>query len=386
MTRYILTLFLFTLALHSYGQAQTSDVSCLFGELVVVDPIPEHQVLSGVKSGNIGAVKTLLLKGSSDVDTFVSSQLRSLDGVMTWFWLREFAYARYDTPDVAEIFCHMVIMELGYCSLLLQIEDHYFAFYSTNPLNHNYRLTVTNNTYYTDFRRDASDFEWIDVSLNSENIVSKCKSLEFTKWQDFPVDSIKITDSIKIGEAFIPITFYADRTILDLIERIPKYSNYCKYIDGLNSTLFLESISRSFKMAFVEAHTEERITALLKYCQSFEYRDDQSIYNRNLLLSPEQIYFYEYSDCDDRAILFSFLFREIIGSEIVLVEYSQPGHLNVGVSKSYLPGYSGTSIITYNDKEYVIVDPTSKGSGFGWINPLLDSSTAEVIVCSSLSN
>ena len=98
----------------------------------------------------------------------------------------------------------------------------------------------------------------------------------------------------------------------------------------------------------------EAVNFLLRLVQlSFDYKTDQDQFDREKYMIPDEIFFYEYSDCDDRSIFFATLIRDILGLDVVGLRYSR--HLAVA---------DGFSSIVEGDfhmsdgKKYMVADPT----------------------------
>ncbi|MDR3296686.1 MAG: hypothetical protein LBS94_00425, partial [Prevotellaceae bacterium] len=83
----------------------------------------------------------------------------------------------------------------------------------------------------------------------------------------------------------------------------------------------------------------------------------------------------DYSDCDDRAILFAQLVRRLLGMPVVLVYY--PGvHLAAAVHFDN-PAASGDYILV-DSKKYLICDPTYSNADIGMAMPQLRETAVEV--------
>jgi len=75
--------------------------------------------------------------------------------------------------------------------------------------------------------------------------------------------------------------------------------------------------------------------------------------------------YFPYNDCEDRAILFAWLVRELTGLKVVGLLY--PGHMTTGVAiKQVKTDYSS---IDFQGNRYVIADPTYIGASVGTAMP-----------------
>jgi hypothetical protein len=122
---------------------------------------------------------------------------------------------------------------------------------------------------------------------------------------------------------------------------------------------------------------EDAVNILLHFVQrAFEYKTDTQQYGYERWMFAEETLASTYSDCDDRAILFAQLVRQILGMKVVLIYY--PGvHLATAV-KFDNPKTDGDHVIVDNTK-YLICDPTYKGAGYGTAMPKLKNEKIEII-------
>lgn len=98
---------------------------------------------------------------------------------------------------------------------------------------------------------------------------------------------------------------------------------------------------------------------LLNFVQTaFVYEYDDVVWGRDRAFFPDESLYYPYCDCEDRAILFSRLVRDILGLKVVLVYY--PGHLATAVH--FEEDVNG-DYLSVHGKKYVVCDPTIIGAG-----------------------
>lgn len=110
----------------------------------------------------------------------------------------------------------------------------------------------------------------------------------------------------------------------------------------------------------------EAVNILMRLVQKgFDYKVDHAQFGYEKVMLPEETLYYPFSDCEDRAILFSKLVRDLLGLEVVGLKFKD--HLaNAVVLKSTLRG--GTSF-KKNGKRYYVADPTYIGSTVGMMPP-----------------
>ena len=122
----------------------------------------------------------------------------------------------------------------------------------------------------------------------------------------------------------------------------------------------------------------EAANRLLNFVQTaFVYEYDDKVWGYDRAFFAEESLFYPYCDCEDRAILFTRLVRDLLGLEAVLVYY--PGHLASAVCfPEDVPG----DYVSLGGKRYTVCDPTILGVGApcGVTMAGMDNSKAKVIL------
>lgn len=110
---------------------------------------------------------------------------------------------------------------------------------------------------------------------------------------------------------------------------------------------------------------QEAVNTLLRFVQTaFEYATDKQQFNEENYLFPLETLHYPYSDCEDRAALFAWLTRSLLGLDVMIVEY--PGHVATAVAFSGQVAGTGWE---KNGTRYVIADPTYVNANAGMVMP-----------------
>lgn len=119
----------------------------------------------------------------------------------------------------------------------------------------------------------------------------------------------------------------------------------------------------------------DAVGILLNWVQTaFEYGYDDEIWGGDRAFFAQETLYYPYCDCEDRAILFSHLVRDLLGLDVVLLYY--PGHLATAVAFS--EDVNG-DYLTYSNRKYVVCDPTYINAGVGRTMPGMNNQQAQII-------
>ncbi|MDX9814545.1 MAG: hypothetical protein WC144_04500 [Sulfurimonas sp.] len=153
-------------------------------------------------------------------------------------------------------------------------------------------------------------------------------------------------------------TFSYNKNLLDFLDSYPEASSDIYFnspLDELSRTTLLSAIAR-------EINTKKSTQALdfvLKLVQnSFVYESDSSQFKKQKSMFALQTLFYANSDSEDRAVLFSYLVRELFGFETVGLMYDD--HFVVGLD---IP-LDGDSI-KIDKRDFLISDPTYQNGKIG---------------------
>lgn len=120
---------------------------------------------------------------------------------------------------------------------------------------------------------------------------------------------------------------------------------------------------------------EEATGIILNFVQTaFKYKTDEEQFGYERPLFVDELFYYDYSDCEDRAILFSYLVRKILNLDVVLLYY--PNHLATAVK---LPSYNKGDYVSLNGQIYTVCDPTYINAGIGEVMPQFKNAKARVI-------
>jgi hypothetical protein len=121
---------------------------------------------------------------------------------------------------------------------------------------------------------------------------------------------------------------------------------------------------------------DEALNMLLRFAQTaFAYKTDGDQFGREKYMFVEETLSYPYSDCEDRAVLYAWLVREVAGGDVIGLSY--PGHVATAVRVRNVK--SGFSTIDYDGKRYVVADPTYIGADVGMAMPQYASVRPDIV-------
>ncbi len=166
-----------------------------------------------------------------------------------------------------------------------------------------------------------------------------------------------------------------NRNLIAFYNDYPKSSAWDMYVRASLDEEVKEVLYPALRKAIAGKSKPEAANVLLHFVQTaFEYQTDQEQFGVERPLFPDETLYYPYSDCEDRAILYSVLVRELLELDAVLLHY--PNHLATAVR--FDEEVSG-DYFTLDGKHYVVCDPTYINADIGEAMPQYKQARAKIL-------
>ena len=154
------------------------------------------------------------------------------------------------------------------------------------------------------------------------------------------------------------IDFRYNQNIIDFMATYPQVE-YGVFFNTPMQDESYKDIVNGLRKYINGKRTSSAINFVLHFVQNaFMYQDDASQFGREKVMFADETLFYDKSDCEDRAILFSKLVKDIFKIDVVGVKYND--HMATAL---YVPLKGDT--VRVNMKKYVIADPTYINASIG---------------------
>lgn len=176
-------------------------------------------------------------------------------------------------------------------------------------------------------------------------------------------------------DSAIDLNLAVNRNLIDFYNDYPLSSDWNIYA---NASLSEDVKSHLYPILQTEINGKSKTQAanmLLHFLQTaFEYMTDDKQFGIERALFPDETFFYPFSDCEDRAILYSVLIRDLLGLDVVLLHY--PGHLASAVNfDEHVEG----NYFELDGKRFTVCDPTYINANIGMAMPQFINVRAEII-------
>lgn len=266
-----------------------------------------------------------------------------------------------------------ILIQSGYKVRIARIRDKLSLLLASleTIYNHLY-INIDDDIYY--IIDDVKPNDTIEL-CNAIYPNEKPLSLYLQSQPLFPIDA---TISRTLSANILPqsgINISVNQNLINFYETFP----ICKW--DIHATASLSDEVKAvlypyFKRVIDGKSQEEAANILINFVQTgFNYKTDDEQFGYERPLFGDETLFYPYSDCEDRAVLYSILVREILGVDVVLLNY--PEHIATAVH--FDEDISGDYII-YNDTKYIVCDPTYINASIGLTMPDMDNSVANIIL------
>ena len=146
------------------------------------------------------------------------------------------------------------------------------------------------------------------------------------------------------------------------------------YFDATMGRATKESLTQALTPIVADLGAVDAVNLLLKFVQSFDYKTDDEQFGREKFFFPDEMFHFPYSDCEDRAVLFAYLVKQLTGLDVIGLNY--PGHMATAVA--FNTDVEG-SYVEHNGRRYTICDPTYIGAPVGMAMPQYAQTSAVVV-------
>ncbi|TLX77475.1 hypothetical protein E9993_02235 [Labilibacter sediminis] len=176
-------------------------------------------------------------------------------------------------------------------------------------------------------------------------------------------DNIVLKKTLLPGEEK-PLVLSLDKTTMAFLASYPQTDNSV-YLNAAMSGKVKDELYAHVKPHIQGKSETEAVTYLLNYLHnSFEYKTDRDQFGKEKMFFPDEIFYYPYSDCEDRTVLFTRMVNDLLGLDVVALTYFS--HMAAAVAfNDEVEGYS----FLVAGKQYTITDPTYINAPIGSVMP-----------------
>jgi hypothetical protein len=181
----------------------------------------------------------------------------------------------------------------------------------------------------------------------------------------------KFSESAKEYKSFtserypeVSVKVAPNKNLMDFLETYPlctwDYYAYASLSESVKKELY-----PILRTKIANKSVADAANMLINFVQTaFEYKTDDEQFGYERPLFGDEIFYYPFSDCEDRSILYSILVHDLLGLDVLLLHF--PGHLATAV---YFPEEVDGTYLTLDGKKYTVCDPTYIDADIGECMP-----------------
>lgn len=306
--------------------------------------------------------------------------------------------------DCAQIRKDLRLNDWGVFTLVRQVADTYCGTanesivmqqFLLNEMGYKARMArkATEDKMMLFVATDCSIYAHPYITLNGQNYYNLSGNNEQCQFymcqKDFPKAKNSVGMQLKEAPLFpgtvVSSTHQAKGSAARVTVDVPKalmdfYKDYpqCDYSVYFNAPVnaAMENRILSSLAPLVQGRNEaDAANILINFVQTaFQYQTDGQQFGYEKPFFVEELFYYPYSDCEDRAMLFSYLVRKLLGLDVVLLDY--PEHIATAVRFN---GNVSGDYLMVNGRKYIVCDPTYIGASIGMTMPRYKTVSAKVL-------
>ncbi|SMO71195.1 hypothetical protein SAMN06265379_105200 [Saccharicrinis carchari] len=181
---------------------------------------------------------------------------------------------------------------------------------------------------------------------------------------NFTDETNAINKGTKLPNDGETLTLPMDKTVMAFLASYPQTDNTV-YLNAAMQGPVKDKLYTYIQTRMDGMTETEAVSYLLNYLHnSFEYKTDRDQFGKEKMFFPDEIFYYPYSDCEDRTVLFTRLVSDLLGLDVVALTYFS--HMAAAVSFTRpVEGYS----FEVAGQTYTICDPTFINAPIGAVMP-----------------
>lgn len=252
-----------------------------------------------------------------------------------------------------------VLNKCGYKARLAKVGDKLKLLVATGSTIYSVpSLRLDGVTYYLfepDRNGSKSVYTYRQDFANAKNLVQ----LNLDAAPEFDMQEFKETFSPSAKSA-LRVTTVVNKNLIDFYKDYPQCDVALHYKTPMSKEL-KASLYPALEAAIKGKSQKDAANTLINFVQhSFKYLTDGEQFGYEKPNFMDENFFYPACDCEDRAILFANLAKDLLGVDAVLLDY--PNHIASAVCfNEDIPG----DYILLGGKKYLICDPTYIGAPIG---------------------
>lgn len=254
-----------------------------------------------------------------------------------------------------ELACWFLLSQAGFDTRLTYLDQHVFVYvYSKDEVFEVLMIEEKGRTYVNlTSMQTGKKPATLYLLAFSPRPSGKTFSFSLEKFPKFQSQTATRQLSFMYKGAVQRMEVTYDQTLVNLMQQYPLIAEN-EYLKFPMSPLLQASLVPAFQKILSDKTTAQALELLLSFTRSsFAYKEDRENFGRSKPMIPDELFAYDFSDCEDRSALFYAMVKELLDLPMIIIAY--PNHVTVAVE---LEDTVNGKFVEANGRRYYICDPT----------------------------
>ncbi|MCK5906661.1 MAG: transglutaminase domain-containing protein, partial [Flavobacteriales bacterium] len=225
---------------------------------------------------------------------------------------------------------------------------------------------INGNKYY--IINDAPNDKKLFTYAESFGGATKSIDLNLIKSLNFRDETNTVVKTTQLPNQDNPISLKLNQTTISFLASYPQ-TEKSVYLNSVISSNIKDDLYEALAEEIKGKNETEAVAYLLNYLHnSFDYKTDIEQFGNERMFFPDEIFYYPYSDCEDRAVLFADLVNSLVGLDVVATTY--PNHMATAVA--FTEQVEGVYYVV-DGRNFTVCDPTYLNAPIGAVMPQFEN-------------
>lgn len=287
--------------------------------------------------------------------------------------VRQVADTYCGTANESIVMQQFLLNEMGYKARMARkaTEDKMMLFVATDCSIYAHPYITLNGQSYYNLSGNNEQCQFYMCQKDSPKAKNSV-GMQLKEAPLFPGTVVSSTHQAKGSAA--RVTVDVPKALMDFYKDYPQ-CDYSVYFNAPVNAAMENRILSSLAPLVQGRNEADAANILINFVQTaFQYQTDGQQFGYEKPFFVEELFYYPYSDCEDRAMLFSYLVRKLLGLDVVLLDY--PEHIATAVRFN---GNVSGDYLMVNGRKYIVCDPTYIGASIGMTMPRYKTVSAKVL-------
>ena len=287
--------------------------------------------------------------------------------------VRQVADTYCGTANESIVMQQLLLNEMGYKARMARkaTEDKMMLFVATDCSIYAHPYITLNGQNYYNLSGNNEQCQFYMCQKDSPKAKNSV-GMQLKEAPLFPGTVVSSTHQAKGSAA--RVTVDVPKALMDFYKDYPQ-CDYSVYFNAPVNAAMENRILSSLAPLVQGRNEADAANILINFVQTaFQYQTDGQQFGYEKPFFVEELFYYPYSDCEDRAMLFSYLVRKLLGLDVVLLDY--PEHIATAVRFN---GNVSGDYLMVNGRKYIVCDPTYIGASIGMTMPRYKTVSAKVL-------